>query len=104
LNDLVTALPALLRFFYLRGYTATPLAVDAPRTVGCCDRGPSWALDPQQQPAVYRRVRASFFWLETRSTALNVLALTLATDRRQGRALGVGAHLSEMFDPRVRAA
>ena len=26
LNNLVTALRALLRFFYLRGYTATPLA------------------------------------------------------------------------------
>jgi integrase/recombinase XerD len=48
LNNLVTALRALLRFFYLRGYTATPLAAAAPRTVGWRDRGPSRAVDPQQ--------------------------------------------------------
>jgi integrase/recombinase XerD len=48
LNNLVTALRALLRFCYLRGYTATPLAAAAPRTVGWCDRGPSRGLDPQQ--------------------------------------------------------
>jgi integrase/recombinase XerD len=48
LNNLVTAVRALLRFFYLRGYTATPLAAAAPRTVGWCDRGPSRGLDPQQ--------------------------------------------------------
>ena len=48
LNNLVTALRALLRFFYLRGYTATPLAAAAPRTVGWRDRGPSRALDPHQ--------------------------------------------------------
>jgi hypothetical protein len=45
LNNVVTALRALLRFFYLRGYTATPLAAAAPRTVGWRDRGPSRGLD-----------------------------------------------------------
>jgi len=39
LNNVVTAMRALLRFFYLRGYTATPLAAAAPRTVGWRDRG-----------------------------------------------------------------
>lgn len=48
LNNLVTALRALLRFCYLRGYTATPLAAAAPRTVGWCDRGPSRGLEPAQ--------------------------------------------------------
>jgi site-specific recombinase XerD len=48
LNNVVTALRALLRFFYLRGYTATSLAAAAPRTVGWRDRGPSRGLDPDQ--------------------------------------------------------
>ncbi len=48
LNNVVTALRALLRFFYLRGYTATPLAAAAPRTVGWRDRGPSRGLAPEQ--------------------------------------------------------
>lgn len=48
LNNVVTALRALLRFLYVRGYTATPLAAAAPRTVGWRDRGPSRALDPRQ--------------------------------------------------------
>jgi integrase len=48
LNNVVTALRALLRFFYLRGYTATPLAAAAPRTVGWRDRGPSRGLGPGQ--------------------------------------------------------
>lgn len=47
LNNVVTALRALLRFFYLRGYTATPLAAAAPRTVGWRDRGPSRGFDPE---------------------------------------------------------
>ena len=48
LNNLVTALRALLRFFYLRGYTATPLAGATPRPVGWRDRGPSRGLEPGQ--------------------------------------------------------
>jgi integrase/recombinase XerD len=48
LNNLVTALRALLRFFYLRGYTATPLADATPRPVGWRDRGPSRGLEPGQ--------------------------------------------------------
>jgi integrase len=48
LNNVVTALRALLRFFYLRGYTATPLAGAAPRTVGWRDRGPSRGLAAEQ--------------------------------------------------------
>lgn len=48
LNNVVTAMRALLRFFYLRGYTATPLAAAAPRTVGWRDRGPSRGLEPAQ--------------------------------------------------------
>jgi integrase/recombinase XerD len=48
LNNVVTALRALLRFFYLRGYTATPLAGAAPRTVGWRERGPSRGLAAQQ--------------------------------------------------------
>jgi len=48
LNNVVTALRALLRFVYLRGYTATPLAAAAPRTVGWRDRGPSRGLEPAQ--------------------------------------------------------
>ena len=48
LNNVVTALRAPLRFFYLRGYTATSLAAAAPRTVGWRDRGPSRELDPDQ--------------------------------------------------------
>jgi integrase len=48
LNNLVTALRALLRFFYLRGYTPTPLAGAAPRTVGWRDRGPSRGLTGEQ--------------------------------------------------------
>jgi site-specific recombinase XerD len=48
LNNLVTAVRALLRFFYLRGYTATSLAAAAPRMVGWCDRGPARGLDPGQ--------------------------------------------------------
>jgi len=47
LNNVVTAMRALLRFFYLRGHTATPLAAAAPRTVGWRDRGPSRGLDPE---------------------------------------------------------
>jgi integrase/recombinase XerD len=47
LNNMVTAMRALLRFFYLRGYTATSLAAAAPRTVGWRDRGPSRGLDPE---------------------------------------------------------
>ena len=45
---MVTALRALLRFFYLRGYTATPLAAAAPHTVGWRDRGPSRGLASEQ--------------------------------------------------------
>lgn len=48
LNNVVTALRALLRFLYLRGYTATPLATAAPRTVGWRDRGPSRGLSAEQ--------------------------------------------------------
>jgi integrase/recombinase XerD len=48
LNNMVTAMRALLRFFYVRGYTATPLAAAAPRTVGWRDRGPSRGLEPDQ--------------------------------------------------------
>jgi integrase len=48
LNNLVTAVRALLRFFYLHGYTVTPLAAAAPRTVGWRDRGPSCGLEPEQ--------------------------------------------------------
>ena len=48
LNNVVTALRALLRFFYLRGYTATPLVGAAPRTVGWRDRGPSRGLAAEQ--------------------------------------------------------
>jgi integrase/recombinase XerD len=48
LNNVVTALRALLRFCYLRGYTDTPLAAAAPRTVGWRDRGPSRGLGPGQ--------------------------------------------------------
>lgn len=48
LNNMVTAVRALLRFFYVRGYTATPLAAAAPRTVGWRDRGPSRGLEPDQ--------------------------------------------------------
>lgn len=48
LNNMVTALRALLRFCYLRGYTDTPLAAAAPRTVGWRDRGPSRGLGPGQ--------------------------------------------------------
>ncbi|MDN5859758.1 MAG: site-specific integrase [Pseudonocardia sp.] len=48
LNNIVTALRALLRFLYLRGYTATPLAGAAPRTVGWRDRGPSRGLGAEQ--------------------------------------------------------
>lgn len=48
LNNVVTALRALLRFLYLRGYTATPLATAAPRTVGWRDRGPSGGLGAEQ--------------------------------------------------------
>jgi integrase/recombinase XerD len=48
LNNVVTALRALLRFFYLRGYTATPLVGAAPRTVGWRDRGPSRGLTAEQ--------------------------------------------------------
>src|SRR4051812_16420031 len=47
LNNMVTAVRALLRFFYLRGYTATSLAAAAPRTVGWQDRGPSRGFDPE---------------------------------------------------------
>ena len=39
---------ALLRFLYLRGCTATPLATAAPRTVGWRDRGPSRGLTTEQ--------------------------------------------------------
>ena len=48
LNNVVTALRALLRFLYLRGYTATPLAGAAPRAMGWRDRGPSRGLAPRQ--------------------------------------------------------
>src|SRR6266511_3006353 len=48
LNNVVTALRALLRFCYLRGYTVTPLAAAAPRTVGWRDRGPARDLGPGQ--------------------------------------------------------
>jgi site-specific recombinase XerD len=48
LNNVVTALRALLRFCYLRGYTDTPLAAAAPRTVGWRDLGPSRGLGPGQ--------------------------------------------------------
>jgi integrase/recombinase XerD len=48
LNNVVTALRALLRFCYLRGYTVTPLAAAAPRTVGWRDRGSARALGPGQ--------------------------------------------------------
>jgi integrase/recombinase XerD len=48
LNNVVTALRALLRFCYLRGCTVTPLAAAAPRTVGWRDRGPSRGLGPGQ--------------------------------------------------------
>jgi integrase/recombinase XerD len=48
LNNLVTAVRALLRFCYLRGYTATPLAGATPRLVGWRDRGPSRGLEPGQ--------------------------------------------------------
>ena len=48
LNNVVTALRALLRLFYLRGYTATPLAGAVPRTVGWRDRGPSRGLAAEQ--------------------------------------------------------
>ncbi len=48
LNNLVTAVRALLRFCYLRGYTVTPLAGATPRTVGWRDRGPSRGLEPAQ--------------------------------------------------------
>jgi integrase len=47
-NNLVTAVRALLRFCYLRGYTATPLAGATPRCVGWRDRGPSRGLEPGQ--------------------------------------------------------
>jgi integrase len=46
LNNMVTALRALLRFCYLRGYTATPLAAAAPRTVGWRHQGAQRGLDP----------------------------------------------------------
>lgn len=48
LNNLVTAVRALLRFCYLRGYTAMPLAGATPRPVGWRDRGPSRGLEPGQ--------------------------------------------------------
>jgi integrase/recombinase XerD len=48
LNNVVTALRALLRFCYLHGYTVTPLAAAAPRTVGWRDLGPARALGPGQ--------------------------------------------------------
>ena len=48
LNNVVTALRALLRFFYLRGYTTASLAAAAPRTVGWRDRGPSRGLTAEQ--------------------------------------------------------
>jgi integrase/recombinase XerD len=48
LNNVVTALRALLRFCYLRGYTDTPLAAAAPRTVGWRDRGLSRGFGPGQ--------------------------------------------------------
>ena len=48
LNNLVTAVRALLRFCYLRGYTAAPLAGAVPRPVGWRDRGPSRGLEPAQ--------------------------------------------------------
>jgi len=48
LNNVVTALRALLRFCYLRGYTVTPLAAAAPRTVGWRDQGPSRRFGPGQ--------------------------------------------------------
>lgn len=48
LNNVVTALRALLRFCYLRGYTVTPLAAAAPRTVGWRDRGFARTLGPGQ--------------------------------------------------------
>jgi len=48
LNNVVTALRALLRFCYLRGYTTTPLEAAAPRTVGWRDLGPSRGLGPGQ--------------------------------------------------------
>ena len=57
LNNVVTALRALLRFFYLRGYTATPLAGAAPRTVGWRDRGPSRGLDRRAGGAAVGRLR-----------------------------------------------
>lgn len=48
LNNLVTALRALLNFFYLRGYTPVSLADAAPPTVGWRDRGASADLTPAQ--------------------------------------------------------
>jgi integrase len=48
LNNVVTALRALLRFCYLRGYTVTPLAAAAPRTVGWRDLGPARGFGPGQ--------------------------------------------------------
>lgn len=48
LNNVVTALRAVLRFCYLRGYTTTPLEAAAPRTVGWRDLGPSRGLGPGQ--------------------------------------------------------
>lgn len=48
LNNLVTAVRALLRFLYLRGYTATPLAGATPRPGGWRDRGPSRGIEPNQ--------------------------------------------------------
>jgi len=48
LNNLVTGLRALLRFFYVRGYTAASLATAAPPTLGWRDRGASRGLEPDQ--------------------------------------------------------